>query len=154
MAQWWACLIHDLVVVWYPIEANPLFPAYFHLSLLKHVRKSGQLLWKESSVSTCMWKPGNTCASLTPIIRPWLSKWRQTLIQPTSQPKQLTIKPTFVPFNLYHNPVEKRPWGLMTWWLWVRSLDEAKLLSGVLSPLTFAEACEKSSWWLLKEKLC
>ena len=30
---------------------------------------------------------------------------------------------------------------------------EANFLSGIFSPLTSAEACEKSSWWLLKEKL-
>ena len=44
--------------------------------------------------------------------------------------------------------------GLMTWWLRVRSPVEATLLSGVFSPLTSAEACEKSSRWLWKEKLC
>ena len=43
---------------------------------------------------------------------------------------------------------------LMTWWLWVRSPVEATFLSGVFSPLTSAEACEKSSRWLWKEKLC
>ena len=42
--------------------------------------------------------------------------------------------------------------GLMTWWLWVRSPVEATFLSGVFSPLTSAEACEKSSRWLWKEK--
>ena len=42
----------------------------------------------------------------------------------------------------------------MTWWLWVRSPVEAFFLSGVFSPLTSAEACEKSSRWLWKEKLC
>ena len=36
----------------------------------------------------------------------------------------------------------------------VRSPVEATFLSGVFSPLTSAEACEKSSWWLWKEKLC
>ena len=44
--------------------------------------------------------------------------------------------------------------NLMTWWLRVRSLVEATFLSGVFSPLTSAEACEKSSQWLWKEKLC
>ena len=38
--------------------------------------------------------------------------------------------------------------GLMTWWLRVRSQVEATFLSGVFSPLTSAEACEKSSRWL------
>ena len=38
--------------------------------------------------------------------------------------------------------------GLMTWWLRVRSLVEVTCLSGVFSPLTSAEACEKSSSWL------
>ena len=44
--------------------------------------------------------------------------------------------------------------GLMTWWLRVRSPVEVTFLSGVFSPLTSAEACGKSSRWLLKEKLC
>ena len=34
---------------------------------------------------------------------------------------------------------------LVTWWLWVQSPVEANFLSGVFSPLTSAEACEKSS---------
>ena len=42
--------------------------------------------------------------------------------------------------------------GLMTWWLWVRSAVEATFLSGVCSPLTSAEACEKCSRWLWEEK--
>ena len=41
--------------------------------------------------------------------------------------------------------------GLMTWWLWVRNPVEANFLSGVFSPLTSAQAWEKSSWWLWKE---
>ena len=41
--------------------------------------------------------------------------------------------------------------GLMIWWLRVRSPVEATFLSGVISPLTSAEACEKSSRWLWKE---
>ena len=44
--------------------------------------------------------------------------------------------------------------GLMTWWLRVRSPVEATFLSGVFSLLTSAEACEKSSRRLWKEKLC
>ena len=44
--------------------------------------------------------------------------------------------------------------GLMTWWLGVRSPVEANFLSAVFSPLTSEEACEKSSRWLRKEKLC
>ena len=43
---------------------------------------------------------------------------------------------------------------LMTWWLGVRSTVEATFLSGVFLPLTSAEACEKSSRWLWKGKLC
>ena len=39
------------------------------------------------------------------------------------------------------------------WWLRVRSPVEATFLSGVFSPLTSAEAREKSSRWLWKEKL-
>ena len=44
--------------------------------------------------------------------------------------------------------------GLMTWWLRVRSPVEATFLSGVFSPLTSAEACEKGSRWPWKEKFC
>ena len=44
--------------------------------------------------------------------------------------------------------------GLMTWWLQVRSPVEVTFLSSIFSPLTSAEACEKSSQWLWKEKLC
>ena len=44
--------------------------------------------------------------------------------------------------------------GLMTWWLRVQSTVEATFLSGVFLPLTSAEACEKTSRWLWKEKLC
>ena len=36
----------------------------------------------------------------------------------------------------------------MIWWLRVRSPVEANFLSGVFSPLTSAEACEKSRQWL------
>ena len=43
---------------------------------------------------------------------------------------------------------------LMTWWLRVGSSVEATFLSGVFLPLTSAEACEESSRWLWKEKLC
>ena len=43
--------------------------------------------------------------------------------------------------------------GLMTCWLRVRSPVEVTFLSGIFSPLTSAEAHEKSSWWLRKEKL-
>ena len=39
----------------------------------------------------------------------------------------------------------------MTWWLRVRSPVEANFFSGVFSPNTSAEACEKISRWLLKE---
>ena len=41
--------------------------------------------------------------------------------------------------------------GLVTWWLPVRYPVEANFLSDVFSPLTSAEACEKSSQWLWKE---
>ena len=41
--------------------------------------------------------------------------------------------------------------GLMTWWLRVRYPVEANFLSGVFSPLTSAEVCEKSSRWFWKE---
>ena len=42
----------------------------------------------------------------------------------------------------------------MIWWLRVKSPVEANFLSGVFLHLTSAEACEKSSRWLWKEKLC
>ena len=41
--------------------------------------------------------------------------------------------------------------GLMTWWLWVWYAVEVNFLYSVFSPLTSAEACEKSSRWLWKE---
>ena len=41
-----------------------------------------------------------------------------------------------------------------SWWLRVRSPVEANFLSGVFSPPTSAETCEKSNWWLWKENLC
>ena len=44
--------------------------------------------------------------------------------------------------------------GLMTRWFEVRYPVGANFLSGVFSPLTSAEACEKSSRWLWKERLC
>ena len=44
--------------------------------------------------------------------------------------------------------------GLMTWWLWVRDPVEAKFLSGVFSPLTSAEACEKTSRWVCGKEIC
>ena len=44
--------------------------------------------------------------------------------------------------------------GLMTWWLRIRSQVKATFLLGVFSALTSAEACEKISRWLWKEKLC
>ena len=40
---------------------------------------------------------------------------------------------------------------LITLWLWARDPVETKFLSSVFSPLTSAEACEKSSRWLWKE---
>ena len=43
--------------------------------------------------------------------------------------------------------------GLMTWWLRVLSPVEETFLSGVFSLLTSAEACEKGSRWLWKEKV-
>ena len=41
--------------------------------------------------------------------------------------------------------------GLMTWRLRVWSPVEATFLSGVFSPLTSADSCEKSSRWLWKK---
>ena len=41
--------------------------------------------------------------------------------------------------------------GSMTWWLRVRDPVESKFLCSVFSPLTSAEACEKSSQWPWKE---
>ena len=43
---------------------------------------------------------------------------------------------------------------IMTWWLRVRSPVKVNFLFGIFSLLTSAKACEKSSRWLLKEKLC
>ena len=61
-------------------------------------------------------------------------------------------------FNGYSSQIQAPPgWlsgervGLTTWWLRVRSPVEATFPSGVFSPLTSAEACEKSSRWLWKE---
>ena len=66
------------------------FPAYFRLlPLQKHVRKVIGRFGKKS-VSTGVRKPGNTCASPTVMIWPYLLKWRQTPIQPTNQ-LQLSI---------------------------------------------------------------
>ena len=69
---------------------------------------------------------------------------------------------SFYDFQIHLRPFDPAPpgWlsgervGLMTWWLRVRSPVEATFLSGVFSPLTSAEACEKGSRWLWKEKLC
>ena len=41
--------------------------------------------------------------------------------------------------------------GFMTWWLRARSPVEANFLSSISSPLTSAEARERSSQWLWKE---
>ena len=41
---------------------------------------------------------------------------------------------------------------LMTLWLRVRSPVETSFLSGVFSPLTSAETCEKSSLWFWQTK--
>ena len=41
-----------------------------------------------------------------------------------------------------------------SWWSSVRSPFEENSLSSVVSPLTSAKACEKSSWWLWKKKSC
>ena len=41
--------------------------------------------------------------------------------------------------------------GHMTWCLWVRDPLAANFISSVFSPLTAAEAFEKSGWWLFKE---
>ena len=53
------------------------FPAYFRLSpLQEHVRKVVGGFGKKSCVSTGVRKPGNTYASPTAMIWPWLLKWR------------------------------------------------------------------------------
>ena len=41
--------------------------------------------------------------------------------------------------------------GLMNWWLFVRNPVATNFHSDVFSPLTSAEACEKSSRWFLKK---
>ena len=49
-----------------PRLRRTFFPAYFRLSpMQKHVRK---VVGKKSCVSTCLRKPGNTCASPTAMI--------------------------------------------------------------------------------------
>ena len=59
-------------------------------------------------------------------------------------------------FSMEHSPAPPK-WlsgeriGLMTWWLRVEDPVKAKFFSAEFSPLTFAEACEKSSQWLWKE---
>ena len=42
----------------------------------------------------------------------------------------------------------------MTWWLWVWLPVEVNFVFSIFLPLTSATACEKSSRWLWKEKLC
>ena len=67
---------------------------------------------------------------------------------------------TFVAERFHHPSGAPPEWlsgervGVMTWWLRVRSPVEATFLSSVFLPLTSAEACEKSSRWLSKGKLC
>ena len=52
-------------------------------------------------------------------------------------------------------PVEPRPGGsVMSVVGGCEFHPRLTFLSGVFSPLTPAEACEKSSRWLWKEKLC
>ena len=50
------------------------------------------------------------------------------------------------------SPAQVAQWcvALVTWWLRVQDLVEAKFLYGIFLPLTSAEACEES-WWLWKE---
>ena len=67
----------------------------------------------------------------------------------------------WLPAFLVHQSMRPRPGGSvasvsnsMTRWLRVPSPVEATFLSGVFSSLTSAEACEESSGWLWKEKLC
>ena len=65
------------------------FLVYFHLSpLQKHVRKVVGGFGKKSCVSIGVRKPGNTCASPTSMIWPYLLKWHKTPIQRTTTNKQ------------------------------------------------------------------
>ena len=53
------------------------FPAYFRLSpVLTHVRKVVGDFEKEVFISTSVTQPGNTCASPTAMIWPFVFKWR------------------------------------------------------------------------------
>ena len=53
------------------------------------------------------------------------------------------LQPEAVPFLQRHGPA-----------ILMHDNTKANFLSGVFSPLTSAEVCEKSSRWLWKEKLC
>ena len=50
------------------LEANFLSGVFSPLASAEVCEKSSRWLWKENCVSTCMRKPGNTCASLTAMI--------------------------------------------------------------------------------------
>ena len=86
------------------------------------------------------------------ITYPFLRLQAFSSIHPTGQPaSQSTNQPTC---KLPRPDGCGERVGVMTWWLQVRSPVEVTFLSGVFSPLTCAEACEKSSRWLWKKKLC
>ena len=71
VAQCWVCRTHDLGCEFETWFRQNFYPAYFCLSpLLEACEKRSRWLWKESSVSTGVRKPGNTCTSPTAIIWP------------------------------------------------------------------------------------
>ena len=61
------------------------------------------------------------------------------------------LSPLRLPFTATPGWLSGEHVGLMTYWLWVQDPVDANFLSGVFSPLTSTEACEKGSWWLWKE---
>ena len=64
MAQWWACRIHDLVVVSSdPVEAKFLCSVFPPLTSAETCEKSSRWFWKEIHVNTGVREPGNTCVT-------------------------------------------------------------------------------------------
>ena len=112
-------------------------PAYFRLSpLRKHVRKVVSGFGKRSCVSTGVRRPGNS----TRLRPPWYDLSCRSGVKP--QYNQ--------PTNLSWVLESKTPWLVSV----SDSSVQATFLSGAFSAPTSAEACEKSSRWLWKEKLC
>ena len=70
-----------------PDEATFLCGVFWPLTSAEHVRKVVGGFVKKSCVSTGVRKPGNSGASPTAMIWPWLLTWRKTPIQPTNYNK-------------------------------------------------------------------